>query len=399
MIKRVNRVSKFIKPTKQVFGALFVLLCVVVGLWSKTAAAPPAPQTLSAATSAEAPTLIPVSKAASAAASASPAQSSSASLSLQQLAELEQIYNSGGMSRVMKFTDVPDTTKGAQSQATNMASTLNQFASEGVNPLIIMEPVSDSNGNPIDFQAYRNGAYDTILSTYFQTLKSHGISDAMMGMWVYFPEANLPEWGPVDQADFAPNVVRTVQLQKNYFPKSLSSIMLDAESYPAGSTSWSNGSYVSLAPFINGIPGGLIDSFGLQGFPWVPPANVYGQASSLNPAVYLNYSLAAAAARQLGASQIWLNTGTFAAAYTNNPSQTVTMTAAQRQTILNGVFQQAQSLTEAGFTVAVNLFSEDKSNTSEAEDLSYQTPDALAVLKNFASQLQIAGIGFWLFTG
>ncbi|MGH7156975.1 MAG: hypothetical protein ACREGG_02605 [Candidatus Saccharimonadales bacterium] len=329
----------------------------------------------------------------------SPAPTSSSSLSLQQLAELEQIYNGGSVNRVMKFTDIPDSTKGAQSQAVSMASTLDQFASKGISPLVVMEPVSDSSGNPVDFQAYRNGAYDSILSTYFQTLKGHGISDAMMGMWVYFPEANLPEWGPVDQSDFAPNVVRTAQLQKQYFPNSLSSIMLDAESYPAGSTSWSSGSYVSLAPFINGIPSGLIDSFGLQGFPWVPAANVSGQASSLNPAVYLNSSLAAAAAKQLGVSQIWLNTGTFAASYTNNPSQTVNMTAAQRQAILNGVLQQATDLKSAGFGVAVNLFSEDKSNTSEATDLSYQTSDAQAVLKNFASQLQSAGIGFWLFSG
>ncbi len=299
----------------------------------------------------------------------------------------------------MKFTDVPDTTQGAQSQAVKMATVLTQFASEGVSPLIIMEPVSDSTGNPIDFVAYRNGAYDAILNTYFQTLKNQGISDAVMGMWVYFPEANLPQWGPVDQTDFASNVVRTVRIQKQYFPHSLSSIMLDAESYPAGSTSWSDGSYVNLLPFINGISTGLIDSFGLQGFPWVPAANVSGQAASLNPAVYLNPSLAATAARQLGASQIWLNTGTFAATYTNNPSQTVTMSASQRQTILNGVLQQAVSLRNSGFNVAVNLFSEDKSNTLEATDLSYQTPEAQAVLKNFASQLQVAGIGFWLFTG
>lgn len=392
----LKRVSKFIKPTRWVFGTLFILLCLAVGLWSRTAAAPPAPQVL---TSADVPTIIPVTKLTSSSPPTSPAPTSSSSLSLQQLAELEQIYNGGSVNRVMKFTDIPDSTKGAQSQAVSMASTLDQFASKGISPLVVMEPVSDSSGNPVDFQAYRNGAYDSILSTYFQTLKGHGISDAMMGMWVYFPEANLPEWGPVDQADFAPNVVRTAQLQKQYFPNSLSSIMLDAESYPAGSTSWSSGSYVSLAPFINGIPSGLIDSFGLQGFPWVPAANVSGQASSLNPAVYLNSSLAAAAAKQLGVSQIWLNTGTFAASYTNNPSQTVNMTAAQRQAILNGVLQQATDLKSAGFGVAVNLFSEDKSNTSEATDLSYQTSDAQAVLKNFASQLQSAGIGFWLFSG
>ena len=393
MVRKVNRI---IRPTKLVFGIVFFGLCLTVGLWSKTVAAPPAPQTLAAA---ETPIVIPVLKPVSSGVPPDSNQNPTSDLSLQELAKYGKNYNNGGISRTMKFTDVPDTSQGAQSQAIKMAGTLRQFASDGISPLIIMEPVSDSSGNPINFSAYRNGAYDSILSTYFQTLKSQGIDDSTMGMWVYFPEANLPQWGPVDQADFAPNVTRTVQLQKQYFPNSQSSIMLDAESYPAGSTSWSSGSYVSLAPFINGIPSGLIDSFGLQGFPWVPAANVSGQASSLNPAVYLNSSLAVAAAKQLGAAQIWLNTGTFAAAYTNNSSQTVTMTDAQRQSILNGVLQQATNLKLAGFTVAVNLFSEDKSATSEAEDLSYQSPDAQAVLKNFAAQLQAAGIGFWLFTG
>ena len=217
-----------------------------------------------------------------------------------------------------------------------------------------------------------------------------------MGMWVSFPEANLPEWGPVDATDFAPNVVRSVNIQKKYFPKSLASIMLDAESYPAGSTDWAAGSYGSLAPFISGIPAGLLDSFGLQGFPWAPPAN-QGGGTSYNPAVYLNSSLAAGAASLLGLHNIWLNTGTFAALYTNNPQQTVRLTSDQRQIMLNGVLNQALNLKRSGYSVSVNSFNEDKSNTSQATDRSYKSAADQMVFDSFIAQLNANGIDSWIF--
>jgi hypothetical protein len=221
-------------------------------------------------------------------------------------------------------------------------------------------------------------------------------------MWVYFPEADIPTWGPTDPGVFSGNVTRSVQIQKGVFPGSQASILLDAMSYPAGSSGWDNGAYVSLAPYVNNIPKGLLDSFGLQGFPWTPPANGAGSAN-LNPSTFLNYKLAAEAAKILGTSNIWLNSGTFRASYTNKASQTVSMSSLQRQSILNGIAAQATTLHSSGYLVAVNLFSQDKSNTGEAIDWSYfktgaanQSPDT-AILKNFIGQLHAAGIDFWLF--
>ncbi|MBX4201858.1 hypothetical protein KW803_03125 [Candidatus Saccharibacteria bacterium] len=314
---------------------------------------------------------------------------------LKKLAQYEQASGGAVASGMMYFTDYPDNVAGAKGYASHMYSTLKEFAKYGITPLIIMEP-SNSNGI-LSFSNYRNGAYDGILDTYFQALKNLGLSDSEMGIWTYFPEANLPEWGPVDVADFAPNITRTVNIQKKYFPSSRASIMLDAESYPAGSTNWSNGSYVSLAPFVSGIPSGLLDSFGLQGFPWVPAANKTGQASSINPGVYLNSSLAADAANRLGVKYIWLNTGSPAAMYTNNPSQIVYFSASQRQAMLNGVLNQALKLKNSGYGVAVNLFSEDKSNTSRAIDWSYKTATDQIVFENFAGQLNANHIDMWLF--
>jgi hypothetical protein len=319
----------------------------------------------------------------------------SSSPELKKLAQYEQASGGAIASGMMHFTDYPDSTTAAKGYASHMYSVLKEFSKYGITPLIIMEP--SNSGTTLNFASYRNGAYDAILDAYFQALKNLGLSDSEMGIWTYFPEANLPEWGPVDLSDFAFNVTRTVNIQKKYFPSSKASIMLDAESYPAGSTDWGKGSYASLAPFVSGIPGGLLDSFGLQGFPWVPAANKFGQASSINPAVYLNSSLAADAANRLGTKYIWLNTGSPAAMYTNNSSQTVYFTSAQRQAMLNGVLSQALNLKKIGFGVAVNLFSEDKSNTSEGIDWSYKTASDQAVLDNFAGQLNANHIDMWLF--
>lgn len=313
---------------------------------------------------------------------------------LRKLAAYEQIAGGAVASRMMIFTDIPADSSKAVSAGADIAATLKEFSRFSIKPLVIMEPVI--NGHPVNFKNYRAGSYDGILDKYFESIKNRGVSNDSMGMWVYFPEANLPEWGPVDVADYSANVSRTVQIQKKYFSKSQSSILLDAMSYPAGSTNWDEGSYVSLSPFIKNIPKGLLDSVGMQGFPWVPPANQKGYAN-LEPANFLNNNLAKAAATQLGANHIWLNTGTFAAAYTDSKSQTVEMTASQRQKILAGISQEAQTLKKAGYSVSVNLFIEDKSDTGEAIDWSYKLKPDQDVLVWFIKQLFSAGNDFWLF--
>jgi len=325
---------------------------------------------------------------------AHPGLSASSEPLLRKLAVYERSAGGAVASGMMIFTDIPSGQNAAASAASEMAARLKSFSAYGLKPVVIMEPVI--NGSPVNFGNYKNGGYDGVLNKYFSSLKSNGITDADMGMWVFFPEANLPEWGPVDIADFAPNVTRTVGIQKKYFPASQSSILLDAQSYPAGGTSWDNGAYVSLAPYVSGIPKGTLDSFGLQGFPWAPPANEGGPAS-YDPSVYLKASLASQAAQILGTNNVWFNTGTYGSKYTNNTSQVIHLSPYQRQQLLNGVLSQAATLKGQGFTVEVNLFSEDKSNTAEATDWSYGSTDEQAVFKTFCQQLYTADISLWLF--
>jgi hypothetical protein len=318
---------------------------------------------------------------------------------LRKLAQYEQLCNGDPVDRSTLFAPTPTTTAAAASDASDMASRLQDYANFGVKPLVIFEP-DDDNGNNLDLAQYAAGAYDTALSAYFADLVADGITDSTIGTWVVIPEGNIPVWTSTDPSIFSTDVVKTVNFERQYFPTAQDSILLDSETYPSAS-SWSNGSYTSLLPYVQAIPKGLLNSFGLEGFPWAAPAN---QAASTlyNPDVYLRVDLAAQAAQALGVSNIWLNTGTFSQMYTENPAETITNTPLQRQTMLDGVVAQAKLLQSQGYSVEVHLFAQDKANTAEAIDWSYwTTPNAsdpnTQVFTTFIHDLQSSNIPLWLF--
>jgi len=323
--------------------------------------------------------------------------SSASSAQLRKLADYEKLCGSGVVSRLSFFVPTPGTTSEARTYAADAAAQLKEFSRYGVAPLVFMEP-NDDHGL-LDLEQYAAGGYDTALDAYYAQLKSAGVSDAMMGTWVLLPEGNLPEWSSVDPDTFAAVVARTAQLQKKYFPASQVSLMLDSETYPSAN-SWSGGAYVSLVPYVQNIPRGLVDSFGLQGFPWAAPA---GQSGSVfDPATYLRTDLAMQAANALGVSNLWVNTGSFHAMYARQAGKTVTLTPLQRQAMLSGVVSQLRSVQAAGFTTAVHLFAENKANVSEGTDWSYWqgTPgedDNSTVLSTFIHDVRAAGSQFWLY--
>jgi hypothetical protein len=323
--------------------------------------------------------------------------SSTSSAQLRKLADYEKLCSSAPVSRLSFFVPTPGTTAEAKAYAADAAAQLKEFSRFGIQPLVFMEP-NDDNGL-LDLGQYANGKYDTALDSYYAQLKSAGVTDDMMGMWVFLPEGNLPEWSSVDPNIFAAVVTRTAQLQKKYFPASQVSLMLDSESYPSAN-SWSGGAYVSLVPYVQNIPHGLVDSFGLQGFPWAAPA---GQSGSVfDPATYLRTDLAMQAANALGVSNLWVNTGSFHTMYARQAGRTVTLTPQQRQAMLSGVVSQLRAVQAAGFTTAVHLFAENKADVSEGTDWSYwqTTPGEDAnstVLSTFIHDARAAGSQFWLY--
>lgn len=296
--------------------------------------------------------------------------------------------------RRMLFLPTPDSNEQAVSLASEAADQLRSVAAAGQQPLVVMEP-SGSNGQALDFERYEVGGYDAYLQTFYAALQKQGITDAQMGMWVIFPEANTPAWHQTDPSTVAANIARTARLQKQYFPSSQTTVMFQSQTYDSNDSDWSDGRYVSLLPYVQAIPKGLIDSFGLQGFPWMHPAN-QGGSDSITPSGYLRIDFAAEAARSLGAQSIWFNTGTFKTMFASNGAARVTMGTDTRASILDQTVDLASTLQAQGFQVFVNIFSEDKSNVGEAVDWSYGATSSAdgQVLAGFSQTLASKGIGF-----
>jgi len=328
-----------------------------------------------------------------------PGLNSSESPQLRKLSQYEKVCGSGIINQLSFFVAMPTTAGEASEYARNVAAQLREFATYGIAPLVFLEPTTASG--LVDMKAFRAGNYDTVLDAYFSALKSAQITDQMMGTWVSFPEGNIPVWTSVDPGDFVASVTKTVTFQKKYFPSSRASIMLDTLSYPSAAN-WNDGKAVSLLPYVSGIPGGLIDSFGLQGFPWTPAANETGSNNGA-PKNYLRVSLAAEAARALNVKNIWLNTGTFGVKYANQSGRQVGVSSAQRLASLIETVAQAKTLQAGGFAVSMHLFAEDKSRVPEATDWSYWpsgqsgTSASTTAFKTFAHDLQAANIPLWLF--
>lgn len=314
---------------------------------------------------------------------------------LRQLAKYQSLCASGVTKTLMIFTGMPATNTQSEDMARDIAKTLQEFADFGVTPVVVAEPTNALG--ELDMAALAQGSYDEIIASYFANIKKAGITEAHTGTWVPLPEPNVPLWTPKNRTPrtFSDGVNHYLTAARQTYPNLQASVMLNAATYAANDTTWSNQQYRSLAPYLRGINKDLVQSVGIQGFPWLPPANAKG-AGSLDASVFLNAQIAKNAADTLGVKAMWLNTGTFAAQHTNNPNAKVTMTPDRRATILDGITTQAAALKKQGYSVTINLFAEDKSKVSEGTDWSY-IGSAEPILQHTLATWHAAGFGLWLF--
>lgn len=310
--------------------------------------------------------------------------------SLKKLAEYELLCKGTASSNLMTFAPMPTTEAEAVQYATTQAEVLKEFSDYNLHPIVVFEP---SLASPNVIADIRNGLHDSAVEYYFETLKNAGLSSEQMGTWVLFPEANTPTWHNTSPEDFTINVQRIARIQKTVFPESKRSILLNSWSYPSNDISWSKGELKSLLPYVNDIPSGLIDSVGLQGFPYKSPANEMA-SSRLHTSEFLPSNIAAEAAHSLGIKTIWLNTGTFSRMYANEPTSEVQLSANEREKILSNILGEAGKLQKESYEVTVNIFAQNKADLPEHVDWSYwpqsspaQGNDA-AVLELFLRKLQ-----------
>lgn len=319
---------------------------------------------------------------------------------LVRLKNFQDVCHSYVTNTMMTFTDFAGTKDEAKIEASKMAQKLKSFKKVGVKPLVIAEPYVGDQA--MSYKTYLTGAYDEGMKTYFEELKNAGITDEMMGTWVPFPEANTPSWNNKDTEphDFALCVNKYLGLLKQYFPKAHGSVLLNATTYEPNDTGWENGDYISLSQYVDAIDHNLVDSFGIQGFPWMSNAQ-QRKRTIFKANEFLQPDLAIGAAQVLRTRDIWINTGTFESKYTNDSSKTVHLSLNERKALLDDILQVAQNIRdyqENEYRVSINIFAEDKSDTTEATDWSYfQNAQSKEVLREFLIKANGVDMPIWLF--
>lgn len=308
---------------------------------------------------------------------------------LKRLNTYQTLCSSLVTNKLMIFTGFSENRAVAEANAAEMAARLKKFEQAGVTPLVVAEPYISNQA--MSFTAYLAGTYDSGMDYYFRKLKENGVTDKMMGTWVPFPEPNTPSWNNKDTEphQFALCVNKYLSKLKQYFPNAEGSVLLSATTYEPDDVNWENGDYISLSPYVDAIDRNLVKSVGIQGFPWM--SNAQQQKRTIFKAEeFLQPDLVIGAAQVLRTKDVWINTGTFASKYTNDPSKTVHLSLNERKALLNNILEVATNIREYQqnqYRVSINLFSEDKSDANEATDWSYfQNDESQAILKEFLAK-------------
>lgn len=313
---------------------------------------------------------------------------------LKKMAQYEKCCGSI-FAQVLIFTATPKDAGQAVELAKELSVRLKEMEQAGVSPIVTAEPM-DIDGKPLSYRRLAKGEYDDVLRNFFSKLKAEGVTEAQIGMWIPLPESNLNEWGGenVGPEVFGPAYNHYSAILREYYGGVRISLLLDNETY---NPKTDENELISLLPWTAVVDKKYVDSFGLQGYPWVAPANE-GDEKDFDAASFLNANRAIEAARSLGANNIWFSTGTISKMFSGSPDTIVNIDASQRALMLDGILGQAKTAATSGFKVMVCIFAEDRRNTEEETDFSYWGEDGdlsgadAQAFKNFAVKATADGI-------
>lgn len=308
---------------------------------------------------------------------------------LKKLADYQKVVGGFVGNQLMVFLNMPESAANIEGASYYIANTANEFAKFGITPIFVIEPYGD-NGQ-LDLGRIKNGDYVAKLDSLFSLLKwARWLTEDKLWLIVPYPEINTPAF---NRANFVPTdlpilVNQYFDVVRKYYPNARWGLLLDGKSYDVNKT-WGQGEYKSYAPYVTGIKPGYISTFWVQGFPWVSSD---GSIKSYDPNVFLPISLAKESANLLSVNKIWFNTGTMKRSYPWSPVNT---SAEERQSMVNGIINQWNSLKNQGFDVMIHIFAENKFQMGEWVDWSYieNASDWVlspheAVFASFVSQAQ-----------
>jgi hypothetical protein len=318
---------------------------------------------------------------------------------LKKLSQYQDVCNSFVSREMMIFTEMPSTPERAVELGNSISERLKSFSLFGVKPILIIEPVDGTQ--KISFKQFSQGKYNNVINIYFETIKKNGILDEQLGTVVPFPEANVPYWNHdgATPDDFAININIFLRTMKTQFPKAKGSFLLNSITYSPDDVDWANGNYETFTPYVKNIDRKVVDSIGVQGFPWVSAKSLKGPRTELfTAAKFMGMDFAMEAGETLDTRDIWVNTGTFSAKYTNSPEQKSTVSPAGRKEIFNEIINELVRTKNERFRVRLNIFAEDKSNTREATNWTYlDTEEGQSLFIEVVRKLEDAQIDISIF--
>jgi hypothetical protein len=267
-----------------------------------------------------------------------------------------------------------------------VSSRIRAITSTGLKPLIVVEPNSLSQGK-LSFNSIAQGKYNKDFTEFFTALQRTGITDSQMGLWCVWPEPNLPNgyWNKEGfiEENFGDMYNNYTSQLKKYFPQTQITILMDAKTYTNTDYNTANGRAISWKPYLTKIDKDTVHSIGMQGFTW------YSKDSNdqlADPKDYLPINILIEAAKIIGVSTVWINTGQ---AYQSQGTSLTTIPTSQRNRINQELAAQILRLRQTGLNVELNLFLENKIQTPEGVNWSYgNSSQESQLFSNFISTMQ-----------